>query len=158
MSTEIPESMQAELARWNNGSGMSLKTWAECEGDFKLAAGYAALLWPNFETAGKYILVEGQYTLETIAGFEAQENSTPLGVEAVLNHQHLSEMHIHDEQNLTADMLLFLGKKLKGIYEAKLQWQFPERPCTVELYIPEDPENLIEYQITFWQKSWEGSH
>jgi hypothetical protein len=49
------------------------------------------------------------------------------------------------------DKFLLLGKVLKEVYQAKLQWQFPDEPCTVELFIPDDPGNLTEYQISFWQ-------
>jgi len=48
-----------------------------------------------------------------------------------------------------------LGNKLKEIYEAKLQWQFPDKPCVVSFYEPDDDDDLIEYQITFWQKAHE---
>lgn len=52
---------------------------------------------------------------------------------------------------------LLLGNILKEIYQAKLQWQFPDKLCTVEFFIPDDPENLMEYQISFWQNGNEPS-
>jgi hypothetical protein len=48
-----------------------------------------------------------------------------------------------------------LGNRLKDIYEAKLRWQFPERSCGVKYFVPEDPDDYLEYQVTFWQKAWE---
>jgi hypothetical protein len=33
----IPESMKAELAAWNDGKGSDLKSWIGCEGKFSLA-------------------------------------------------------------------------------------------------------------------------
>jgi hypothetical protein len=30
--------------------------------------------------------------------------------------------------------------------------EFPERPCIVEFHVPEDPEKLTEYPLSFWQK------
>jgi hypothetical protein len=47
---------------------------------------------------------------------------------------------------------MFLGKVLKEIWETKLHWQFPDRPCEFEFYEPEDRTNLVEFQLTFWQK------
>jgi len=41
---------------------------------------------------------------------------------------------------------------LTDIYRAKLQWQFPDRPCSVEFYKPEHGNDLREYQLSFWQK------
>ena len=56
-----------------------------------------------------------------------------------------------DRLLLMADKLLALGKVLKEMHEARLQWQFPDRPCTVTLSIPEDAHDLGGYQLTFWQ-------
>ena len=154
MPHQTPESMADELGAWNNGDGIPLETWVECEGNYKLLVGYAALLWPKFEAIGKYIFVEGQ-DRDNIATFENQKNSTPKGVEWVLNHIHLAGLHNHDEDNISADKLKFLGKLMKEMWEAKLAVQFPDRPCTVEFYIPDDPEELWEYQVSFWQAAWE---
>ena len=52
---------------------------------------------------------------------------------------------------------MFLGQVLKEIWEVKLRWQFPDRPCVVEFYEPEDRTNLIEFQLSFWQKKHEAS-
>ena len=47
------------------------------------------------------------------------------------------------------------GAALKEIYEAKLKWQFPDRPCKVGLYIPDEPTALEAYELTFWQATHE---
>ncbi|MEO0467641.1 MAG: hypothetical protein AAF216_13955 [Pseudomonadota bacterium] len=152
--SDIPESMAAELGAWNNGRGVDLESWVGCEGNFRLAVGYASLFWPKFEAVGKYILMKGA-TAEKIRGFEAQAGSTPQSVEAVINHLHIEDIQHLGCEDISADKLILLGNMLKEIYEAKLFWQFPDRPCTVEFYIPEDAEDLTDYQITFWQKAFE---
>lgn len=154
MPHQTPKSMTDELGAWNNGAGIPLETWTGNEGNYKLTVGYAALLWPRFEAVDKYILVEG-VSKENIEGLENQVGSTPKGVEWVLNHWHLADLHYHDDDNLSADKLLFIGNIVKEMWEAKLQTQFPDRPCTVEFRIPEDPEELWEYQISFWQTAWD---
>jgi hypothetical protein len=53
--------------------------------------------------------------------------------------------------DLTKDKVLLLGTILKEICEAKLQCQFPDRPCKVSLYEPPDETDLMAYEITFWQ-------
>lgn len=151
---KIPSSMENELGAWNNGSGIPLEAWVECEGNYKVAVGYAAMFWPKFEAVDKYILVEGRKK-EHILGFENQKNSTPKGVEWVLNHFHLADLHNHDQDNLSSDKLLLLGNIIREMWEAKLKWQFPERPCTVEFCVPKDPDDLLEYQISFWQSIWD---
>ena len=52
--------------------------------------------------------------------------------------------------------LLQLGRVLAEIYEAKLRWQFPTRLCRVSIYVPPNPTDLMEYEITFWQTANEG--
>ncbi len=88
-------------------------------------------------------------------GLENQENSTPKGVEWVLNHLHLVDLHNHDDDNISADKLIFIGTIMKEMWEAKLRVQFPSRPCTVEFYIPDDPDDFWEYQVSFWQTIWD---
>jgi hypothetical protein len=151
---EIPESMKPELAAWNGGAGIDLESWVGCEGRFALAVGYASIFWPRFVEFEGYIFEEG-FSERSLREFEAQEGSSRRGVEWVMNHVHLDSIQHIGCKDISADKLLALGKVLKEIYEVKLQWQFPERPCVVELYVPEDPEKLAEYQLSFWQKCHE---
>jgi hypothetical protein len=152
MPVDIPNSMQAELGRWNNGSGIDLRSWISCVGNLDLAVGYTTIFWPTFEVVGDYLLVEG-CSKDSLEGFEKQTNSTPKGVEWVLNHLHIVD--IHCEVGATIEHCLKLGVTLQEIYSAKLAWQFPDRPCEVEFYIPDDQDDLVQYQISFWQKKWD---
>jgi hypothetical protein len=144
--------MRPELRRWNNGSGIDLEGWVGCSGNFSLAVGYTTVFWPEFERNGKYILRKG-IADENILGFET--GGSPASVEAVLNHLHLSSIHYGGCEDLTSDKLVWLGRVLREIYQSKLAWQFPDDPCEVDLYMPDDREDLWEYQITFWQKKWD---
>ena len=142
--------MRQELANWSFPAGTELESWVECMGNFSLAVGYATLFWPKFSAIGEYIF-RGEPPAENIAGFENQAASTPKSVEAVLNHLHLADIQHAFCEDSSKDKLIHLGLILKEIYEAKLAREFPGRPCTVELYYPDDPEYLWGYQITFWQ-------
>ena len=126
---------------------------ALCVGNVDLAVGYSTVFWPVFEIYKDYILTEG-WTPETVEGFEKQRNSTPQGVEWVLNHVHMIDIHADRSVEPTIEHLTRLGTVLKEIYEAKLAWQFPDRPCEVEFIVPDDPDDLVEYQVSFWQKKW----
>ena len=66
MPHPIPPSMRKDLDTWNDGAGVGLETWVEFEGNYKLAVGYAALLWPRIKAVGKYIVFE--HCLETLKG------------------------------------------------------------------------------------------
>lgn len=153
MSHEIPSSMQAELGAWNDGKGIDLDTWIGYEGNFSLAVGYTTLFWPSFIELGDYIFFEGVQE-SNVRQFEQALGSTPQSVEWVLNHRHLSDFHGYDK-DMSADKIIALGNVLKEIYKAKLKFQFPDKPCVVEFYQPEDKELLDEYQLSFWQKKHE---
>jgi hypothetical protein len=152
---DVPASMRAELQRWNNGDGIDLESWISCEGSFRLAVGYSTTFWPRFESRGQYILRAGA-TEESIRSFETQPNSSPASVEAVLNHLHLKDIQQAFCEDVSSDKLIFLGNVLKEIYEAKLAWQFPDSACEVDLFFPDDRDDLWGYQITFWQKKWQA--
>jgi hypothetical protein len=150
---DTPESMRAELAAWNNGDGIDLGTWTQCEGKFSLAVGYASIFWPAFILFEDYILPDG-FSEDALRSFERSGRGRK-SVEWVMNHFHIDGIQARGCRDISKDKLLVLGNVLKEIYEAKLHWQFPDHPCTVELLIPDDSENLREYQLSFWQKCHE---
>ncbi|MGA8088563.1 MAG: hypothetical protein WCA10_14740 [Terracidiphilus sp.] len=147
-----PESMKAELAAWNNGAGIDLESWIGCEGRFSLAVGYASIFWPTFTLIEGYILPQG-VSEGSLRSWE-QGGRSRQSIEWVMNHVHIADIH-YGREDISIDKLLVIGNVLKEIYEAKLHWQFPDRPCSVELFIPDDPDDLTGYQLSFWQKSHE---
>ena len=142
--------MKEDLGRWNNGAGISLEDWVSCMGNFGLAAGYATLFWPEFVEHDGYILRAG-FSEDSLRGFEAQTGSSRKSVEWVMNHLHIADIHCHDDAEISEDKVVFLGKVLKEIYEAKLAKQFPHSPCIVEFYEAEPGGDLTDYQLAFWQ-------
>lgn len=151
---KIPHDMVAELAAWNSDRGISLDTWVACAGNMKLAVGYSTIFWPKFKLLSDYIVKE-EVTEESLHSFEAQGKKDRKGIEAVLNHLHIADIQSAGCVETTVDRIKFLLPILKEIYEAKLAWQFPDRPCTVYTYEPEKASDLIGYQFTFWQKKHE---
>lgn len=150
----LPESMQAELAAWNNGRGIDLEAWVVCSGNFRLAVGYTTIFWPEFVEFEGYILRK-DFSENALRGFESQEDTNKKTVEWVMNHLHIGGIQYGGCDDLSKDKIVLLGNILKEIYQAKLQWKFPEKPCTVELHIPEDEDDLSQYQISFWQSKHE---
>jgi hypothetical protein len=56
----------------------------------------------------------------------------------------------HASSTATAAQLIYLGKVLQDILKVKLANKFPQR--TFEVEFDEGPfEDLIDYQVTFWQ-------
>ena len=148
---KIPDSMKAELLAWNNGDGIDLESWVGCQGSFSLAVGYASVFWPEFVEFEGYILRKG-FSETSLRGFEKQEGASRKSVEWLMNHLHIADVQYYGCKDASKDKIFLLGNVLKEIYQAKLQWQFPDSPCVVEFQIPEDPQDLMEYQISFWQK------
>ena len=146
----IPESMKKELGAWNNGNGIDLEGWISCEGNFRLAVGYMEILWPHLVEFDGYILRDG-FQETSLRGFEKQCKGDRRAVEAVMNQLHIEDLHYQGCEDFSSDKAILLGNTLKEMYEAKLVWQFPNYPCRVSFFEPEDKANLSDYELTFWQ-------
>ena len=142
--------MLPELSEWNNGAGIDLRSWIQASGNFRLAIGYSTVFWPRFKLCGDYIVRE-EVTAEGVQAWEEGRGGDKRGIEATMNHLHIADLH-YGSEDITRERILFLADVLKEAYSAKLAWQFPDRPCVVELFEPEDKNDLVGYQITFWQK------
>jgi hypothetical protein len=151
---KTPDSMKSELAAWNNGAGIDIKSWIACSGTFSLAVGYASVFWPEFVLFEGYILREG-FSEVSLRGFEEQKDINRKSVEWHMNHLHIADIQYYGCEDASRDKLLLLGNVLTEIYQVKLLWQLPNCPCSVEFYIPDDEEDLLEYQLSFWQKCHE---
>jgi hypothetical protein len=157
---KIPESMKDELAAWNGGKGIDVRGWIQGSGNFSLAVGYTTFFCPTFIEFEDYIFAGDEIdiddeSIEIIRNFESQEGSSSKSVESVINHFHISGLHYVGCADISYDKIIVIGKALKEIYEARLSFLFPNKPCTVEFYQPEDPEDLDGYYVTFWQKKHE---
>ena len=153
---ETPPSMRAELQEWNGGKGIELEMWIGCEGRFALAIGYTTLFWPKFEIIEDFVVRKGS-SPDSVREFASYAGGSRLSAERTMNHIHLLDLHYRGCPDASPDKLLVLGTTLKEIYEAKLKWQFPDRPCVVQLYAPENSDALDEYQLTFWQSVHENA-
>ena len=143
--------MLAELSAWNNGKGIDLESWVGCSGNFRLAIGYSSIFWPRFTLFEDYILREG-FHVDILRGFERQCGTNNCSVEVVMNHLHVADLQYYGCEDITEERVVYLGRTLKEIYEAKLLCQFPDRPCEVSFYEPEDRTDLMAFEISFWQK------
>lgn len=151
--TDTPPSMRDELGTWKDGTEIDLATWITGSGTFGLAVGYSTVFWPRFRVIDKYIL-RRLVTPEQIRVWESVPGMTSRSVEAMLNHVHMIDMHYSNE-DASPDKLLFVGNVLKEVYQAKLAWQFPDRPCRVQFDVPANKADLAGYELTFWQKAFD---
>jgi hypothetical protein len=119
-------------------------------GSFSLAIGYAEIFWPELVEYKGFVLRKG-FSDEGLKGFAKQGGATRGSVECVMNHIHIASLQHEGCEDISRDKLVALGRVLKEIYQAKLLVQFPERPCAVELFEPEDQEDWLGLQLSFWQ-------
>ena len=146
----IPEDMKPEL----DSMGANLEDWLSWFGNTKLMVAYSTVFWPNFKLLDDCIVGE-QTTQASFDLWRDHLKGDLRGVESVLNHRHLADFHTANKEETTLDRIRFLMPILKEIYDAKLKWQFPDRPCKVVLFYPEDEADLVGHQITFWQQKHE---
>jgi hypothetical protein len=138
-----------ELPDWNNGKGIDVDSWLGCKGDFQLAIAFSRLFWPEFVEHEGCVLFAG-FSPAAYRDFLAACKGDRAAVESVMNHQHILDLFYHAAQTATAAQIVYLGKVLKDILTVKLRADFPRRTFTVEF--DEGPfDDLLEYQVTFWQ-------
>jgi hypothetical protein len=144
--------MAASLQQWNKGKGIDLASWVGCEGNFGLAVGYSTIFWPRLVEFEGYILHEG-FSIDALRGFEASRDGDRASVEAVMNHRHIADIQHAGCADISFDKVALLGNVLREMYEAKLAWQFPDKPCEVRLFLDGEHDDLYVYEVTFWRKA-----
>ena len=140
-----------EMREWNNGDGIDVAAWIGCTGNFQLAVGNSVIFWTRFVEFEGYDLREG-FSLEILRDCETKCSRDRKAIEAVLNHLHIADIQYHGCEDISRERIVYLGRVLREIYEAKLAWQFPQRRFEVHLYEAET-DDLLEYEITFFQSA-----
>ena len=138
-----------ELPHWNNGAGITAEDWIGCVGNYELAVGYSLVFWPAFVEFEGYVL-RGPIEENALRSFESCEGATRQGVEALLNHLHIADLHYNADQPSSEAQLRYLGRILKATYEAKLARDFPGRSFMVE-FNDEPGLEPLGYQLTFYR-------
>jgi hypothetical protein len=141
-----------ELKAWNNGKGIDIDDWISCEGDHKRLIGCARILWPDFVEHDGCIFRGDAIDEENYRAFLKQTKGDKTRVEAVMNHQHIVDLFSRSHhESPTREVVLYLGRLMKEIWQVKLNHDFPGRNINVT-FPEDDPRDLLEYQITFFQQ------
>ena len=138
-----------ELQFWNNGRGVSVEAWVGAKGNFELAVGYSTLFWPKFIEFDGCIFFS-DFSEESYRSFMDQCNGDRQSVEMVVNHRHVFDYFSHTGGLATLDQILYLGRVMKDILQAKLARDFPGRTFVVT-FSEETAESLDDYEVTFHQ-------
>jgi hypothetical protein len=139
----------AELPRWNGGAGIAPEDWIGCVGNYELAIGYGLLFWPRFVEHEGYVLRHG-FEERALRSVEACAAGDRGGVEALMNHVHIADLHANVATPPTEAQVRHLGRILKATHEAKLRLDFPGRVFTVS-FNDEAGLPVQDYELSFRQ-------
>lgn len=132
-----------DLAKWNNGNGVSIAAWINGMGDYERAIGYSILFWPKFvEVEGCVFRADVEQIDKWLKAYDGDRRT----IEATANHIHLDDLHYGDAEGKTPERLQYLASVLKEIYSCKLKRDFPQKFFRVE--VGGDPAAPV---LTFYQ-------
>lgn len=136
-----------ELADWNDGEGIDIDSWLGANGNYTQAIAYGNLFWPEFVEYDDCVF-HNHFQETTYQSWLIQTQGDKTAVEKVMNHRHLSDLFYG--QATSAAQLIYMGRLLRDIWQAKLRRDFPGRHIEVEFY-ENDVSDLEGYQLTFFQ-------
>jgi hypothetical protein len=141
------EKLVPELSKWNDGRGIDIVSWINGIGSFEHGIAYGRLFWQDFVEYDDCVLF-ADFDESSYLGFMQQTAGNKVAVEKVMNHYHISD--IFPNQEPTTDQIIYFGRLLKEIWQAKLKCDFPSRNVIVEFY-EKECDCISDYQITFFQ-------
>jgi len=136
-----------EMRDWNNGNGIDIESWIQCVANHKILIGCARILWPEFVERDGCIFLASKES--SYLGYLNKLEGDKKTAEATTNHIHL--LHLFATELPTRELVLYVGRLLKEIWQVKLSHDFPGRRVTVS-FPEEDDLELNEYEITFFQE------
>jgi hypothetical protein len=140
-----------ELKAWNNGAGIDIDSWIGCEGNYEHLIGYGRIFWPEFLEHDDCVFFAERFTEENYRGFMEQTKGDKAAVEAVMNHQHITDIFYNAEPKPTREVVLYIGRLLKDVWQTKLNRDFPNRKITVS-FPEEHQDDLLHYEVSFFQE------
>ncbi len=143
---EIREWEEVNKAEFDPGS------WISLAGNYEHAIGYAWLFWPTFEVFDGCVLRSG-FDAVNYYGFLKQTNGNRAAVEAVMNHIHIATLFGDPDLRPTREQLVWLGFRLKDMWDCKLRRDFPDRSLVVAFNGQDAVDDDLDFQLTAYQAS-----
>ena len=137
---------------WQNGEPVGLEWWIYAIGSFEHLIAYGELLWPDFVEHDGCIL-RRNFTEESYRGFLEQTGGNKQAVEAVVNHVHVVDLIHGPEGDPSDEQLVYVGRLLREMWEAKLAREFPDRKFVV--HFEEEGDSVDDFVVNFHQE-WGG--
>lgn len=144
-------SLIPELKAWNNGAGINIDSWIGCEGNYEHLVGYGSLFWPEFLEHDDCVFFADRFTRENYDAFLKQTKGDKRAVEVVMNHTHILDIFGNAQPKPNREMVLYVGRLLKDVWQTKLNRDFPKR--NIKVSFPEEyEEDLLSYEVSFFQE------
>jgi len=142
-----------ELAKWNNGKGISVELWINGLGNFEHAIAYGRLFWPDFVEYDGCIFLSQYFDIENYNNWMKSTKGNKTAVEKVMNHRHIVDYFPNSPKpQPTKEQMVYFGNYLKELWDCKLKRDFPERNIVVEFFEGEDVvDDVYDFEILFYQ-------
>jgi hypothetical protein len=150
MKKQIFTELIPELSQWNNGHGIGVQGWLSAMGTYDLTIAFSNLFWPEFFVYDDCIFRE-DISKKNYLEWRNSTNGNKTAIESVLNHLHIIDLFPNVDTTVTIDQIVFIGKKLKDMWQAKLNLDFPDRKITV-VFDEINHDDIEGYEITFFQE------
>jgi hypothetical protein len=149
--------LDVELAKWriDPEDPDALRDWIKGSGSLSHLAAYLKICWPDFVEFDDCVFRAEEFASSLYAQFLEQFGGDKSAVECFLNHCHIQDLfayYFDPEKDGSRELVRYVGRQLRELWQAKLNYQFPNRKITVEFNDSDDVEKVIDYQITFYQQ------
>jgi hypothetical protein len=154
------EKLIPEIKDWKNSGKevMDIEQWIVVEGNLSLDIGNSFIFWPDFIEYNNCVVLEFHFSendFKNWTGTSYIENYSQ--IESVINHIHILYLFaLEKKKDIIYGHVKFLGNTPLEIYGAKLKIQYPTKSFLVTFNGDELCEDLLDYQMTFHQRSYEN--
>jgi hypothetical protein len=124
--------------------------WLANVGSLGQAIAYGELFWPSFVEHDGCILFASRFNRDNFQSWVAATGGDRRAIEGVINHTHILDLFVQHASHPTREQVVWLGRLLKEMWQAKVDRDFPGRGVVVSF--PENAgDDLLGYEITVFQ-------
>ncbi len=127
-----------------------IDSWTSANARFDHFVLYARMIWPEFTEHDDCVFFADGFSPDSYREWRNQLDKAE--TEAMLNHQHITDLFINSEFKPNLAIVLYIGRYLKEVWTEKLKRDFPNRQFVVSFpEEPSTPDDLASYEMTFFQ-------
>lgn len=138
------------MPEWNNGKGIDLDGWAQCTASSWSLIGASRVLWPDFVLFDDCVFRDHVPDKANYRDWMVRTGGDRTGVEAVLNHLHVSDAFQTKSPGSLEGQVRYIGGVMVAMLRAKLAQEFPDRIFEVSWDCDRNPD-MAMWSVTFFQ-------